>query len=53
MVKVWVLLMEDYKGQQQLVDVYSTREKAEKAKDHLLASSNWLWAPVIKEKDVL
>jgi hypothetical protein len=51
--KVWVLLMEDYKGQQQLVDVYSTREKAEEARDRLLASSNWLWAPVIKEKEVL
>ena len=30
MVKVWVVLMEDYAGKQQLVDVYSTREKAEK-----------------------
>ena len=51
--KVWVLLLEDYSGKQQLVDVYSTSEKAQKAKDRLLVSSSWLWAPVIKEKEVL
>jgi hypothetical protein len=31
-VKVWVLLFEDYNGKQQLEDVYSSREKAEKQK---------------------
>jgi hypothetical protein len=50
---VWVLLLEDYNGKQQLVDVYSEKEKAEEAKNHLLKTSNWLWAPVIKEKEVL
>jgi len=51
--KVWVLLLEDYSGKQQLLDVYSTREKAQRAKDRLLSTSNWLSAPVIKEKEVL
>ncbi len=50
---VWVLLLEDYNGKQQLVDVYSKKEKAEEAKNRLLTTSNWLWAPVIKEKEVL
>ena len=51
--KVWVLLMEDYSGKQQLVEVYSNKKKAEKAKERLLGSSSWIWAPVIKEKEVL
>ncbi len=51
--KVWVLLLEDYNGKQQLQDVYSTKEKAQEAKDKLLKSSTWLWAPVIKEKELL
>ncbi len=51
--KVWVLLLEDYNEKQQLINVYSTREKAQAAKDDLLKSSNWLWSPVIKEKEVL
>jgi hypothetical protein len=51
--KVWVLLLEDYSGKQQLLDVYSTKEKAQRAKDTILSTSNWLLAPVIKEKEIL